>query len=492
MANLADGFPIVDHDRIFRAVDPRIPGFAPGVAAPVQSGNQTLEKVALSLNGAGTLPGNPILAGLAMRVDIPLGSGDSLTGLFIFTDRADPKGNLVDQVSGGPAGLVTFDMPIVEGNISVGSPATGAIRNYIRQESLSGIMERTFWVQSKDFNAVQLNSLPALDPITLAPVPITVKRPNTVDPFIDVAVDFFVAWSDEFHVKHRSNNLNLTPGFSKSYGGAAWVSVFDTNPTPAQEGVGTEVSPYTNVNISNQKKVQVENSVGLKRGTFRFRANSGSPYFVDCPFEVNVIEDTPPVCDPPTTSNPPPPDDPPPCVDPPVDYIPPLDPPSTTPVDTVWSDPGGGLSLVPYSLEGVTPEQGVVTEFLKEPQLTITVQSQSTGGSPLVHVRRYTFMGDAAAHDSIKTVLVDEKIFIPLVVSGATCPTNDPPYNTAEALRVAFSVSQELAAGIIWYEVFVVDGGLSSKASSMFGPAIANLSAFMQPGTGKTAPTAPT
>lgn len=489
MANLPGGQPVLDHDKMVRANDPRVREFVPAIAAPIQSANQTLEKVSITLNRAGTHKGNPILAGLAGRVQIPLATTDILTGLFVFTDRADPKGNLVHLVSGGPAGLRTFDLPMVEGFVSVGSPATGPRRNYLRQVSQEGKFERTFWVQSKDFNTVQLNGLPALDPDTLAPVAITVKRPNTVDAWIDVVADFFVAWADEFHVEHRSNNPNLDPGFAKAYGGSLVVSVFDTNPTPAEEGVGVEVNPYTEVLIAQQKKVQVQNTVGLKRFTFRFRAKVGSPFFVDCPVEVLVIEDDPCVCDPPTEANPPP-DEEEPCVPPPIDYIPPTDPPTISPPEMVWSD--SGLGLVPYSIEGVTPEQGIVTETLSEPVLVITVQGQAAGGSPTIRVRRWTFMPDIEAHDSVKLVFVNELEFIPLLVDGATCPTNDPPYQPADAYRIAFSRTQELIASIVFYEVFVDDGGLWSKAAAVLGPGMGQLAEFMIPGSGSTTPTAPT
>jgi len=482
---------VLDHDRIFRVNDPRNRAATPAVAAPVQSGNQTLEKVSLLLNGAGGDPGNPILAGLALRDIIPLATGDHLTGLFVFTDRADPKANLVGQVSGGPAGLKIFDLVLVDGQVAVGSPATGAIRNYIQQDSISGTFLRTFWVQSKDFRTVQLNGLPALDPSDLSPVQITVQQINTSDPFIDVLSDFFVSWADEFSVEHRAENANLDPGFAKAYGGVKFVSVFDTNPTPAVEGVGVEVSAFTELLISQQTKVLVQNTTGLKRFTFRFRAKQGSPYFVDCPVEVLVVAKDPCTCDPPTEEDPPPEEDEP-CVEPPVDYIPPLDPPSLTPPDTVWSDPGGGLPIVPYSIEGVTPEQGIVTTFLKEPQLTVTIQAQSVGTNPVIKVRRYVFTGDAAAHDSVKLVFLSEKTYIPLVVDGASCPTHSTPYNPAQALRIAFSRTQEILDGVVQFIVWVEDDGLASKPSAIFGPALANLSAFMQPGTGKTAPTAPT
>ncbi len=482
MANLPGGQPVLDHDKIVRAPDPRIRGDVPAEASPIQSANQTLEKVSLTLNRAGTHRGNPILAGLAGRVQIPLATLDILTGLFVFTDRADPKGNLIDQVSGGPAGLRTLDLVMVDGQISVGTPATGPRRNYIRQVSASGIFERTFWVQSKDFNTVQLNGTPALDPDTLAPVAITVTQPNVVDPFITLVADFFVAWADEFHVEHRSENLNLTPGYAKAYGGSLFVSVFDTNPTPAVEGVGVEVNPYTEVLIAQQKKVEVQNTVGLKRFTFRFRAKQGSPYFVDCPVEVNVVAVVAPVCNPPVENGGP---LPPTHTD--TEWIPPQEPPVQV-IDIPWSDLGGG-ELVPYSVEGVTPIANLSP--LTEPILVFTIQAQVIGANPTVLVRRWCFVAEGTAKASVDIVFDSQKEYIPFLVAGATKPTQGAPYLPAQAYRISFSDSIESLAQIVIYEISIKEGTLVSIGETFFGPGLALIASFIKQGTGVAAPTPP-
>lgn len=483
MTELRGDQPALDHKRISRTTDPRQGALSPADASPIQSANQTREKVALPLNRAGTHPGNPILAGLAMRVVIPLDSNDVLTGLFVFTDRADPKGNLVGFVSEGPRGLHEFDLPFVEGHVSIGSPVTGAKRNYIRQESRAGTFERTFWVQSKDFNVVQMNGLPALVPVTLVPDPLQLVQPNVVDPWIDVVVDFMVGWADEFHVEHRSENANLTPGFAKAYGGARTVSVFDTNPAPGQEGVGTEVNPYTEQLIAQTKKVQVENTVGLKRFTFRFRAKQGSGYFVDCPVEVNVTSAVCPPADPPVDS-----DNGGPEVYQNPSYIPPQTPPHT-PVDIPGSDLGGG-ELVPYSVVGKTPFTW--TDILEEPVMILQIQAQAAGANPTIVLRRWALVPSTAAHDGVALVFFDQKEYTPLVVPGATKPTHGAPYQPAATYRIGLSVSQEMNDHIGIYNIALKDGDFTSRFVPMFGPSIADIASLLLAGTGVSDPPVPT
>ena len=345
-------------------------------------------------------------------------------------------------------------------------------------------------MQSKDFNVVQLNGLPALSPTDLSPVAIQLVQPNAVDPWFDVVADFMVGWADEFHVEHRSENQNLTPGFAKAYGGALTVSVFDTNPTPAQEGVGTEVNPFVEQLIGQTKKVQVENTVGLKRFTFRFRAKQGSGYFVDCPVEVNVTATACPPCDPPEEADPPPDEDEP-CVYFNPAYIPPSVPGEQILLNggIAGSDPGGGEPLVPYSLEGISPVQ--YTAPLVEPIYSITIQGQAVGANPTILVRRWTFSSDTTAQNNLKLTFVDEKEYIPFLVSGATCPTNAAPYTAAQAYRIGLSVSQETVDNIILYEIFIKDGELVSKPQAMLGPGLNAASFQIMPGVGIDRPTLP-
>lgn len=472
--------PAIDHKRITRATDERLRGFIPALNIPVEGANATLDKISGTLNRAGSSAANPILSGLGVRRTIILNSSDRLRSVHLFRDGASMGPNLIREAGSGGDGLRILDFVAGAGRTVSGNPSSGALKNFIRWVSTRGTIQKEFYVKSIDYDVVALNGLPALDPTTLLKVCIDVIQLDPGLPWIDVVIDFFVSWNDEFQVLHNAKNPHLDPGFLKSYGGSLFVSMFETG---ALEGQGTSVNPVTQEPIKDQHKVEVENTVGQKDFTCRFRSKKDSPYWVDVDVCVNVLALVCPPGNPPTTEDPP--------LEPPtttIDYLPPQDPP-ITPTDIPCSDIGGG-DIVPYSVEGIDPEtwEDPVTTDID----VITVQGQTTGAVPKVVVLRYAVVGDLGSPGGIKYGLLSEKKYTPLVVSGATTPTLGSPFQAAQAYRISFRHGEEVLDQVVAYVVYLEDGSLKSAGATLPGPAIEMMAAFLQSATGRLDTTSPT
>ncbi len=471
--------PSIDHARITRSNEPRLRQPIPALNIPVEGANPTLDKVSAHLNRAGSSASNPILTGMATRRTTILNSSDRMRSIYIFRDARPLGSNLIGTAGTGAPGVYTIDFLAGSGRSVGGTPATGAIKNFIRWESARGIIQKEFWVKSFDFDVVALNGLPALDATTLLKDPIDVLQVDPALEWIDVVIDYMVSWNDEFQALHNAGNPHLDPGFLKAYGGAKFVSLFETG---LDEGEGTVINPVTQTEIKDQHIVQVQNTTGQKNFTVRFRSKKESPFWVDIDVAVNVIALVCPPGDPPEDDNP--------AVDDPtifVDYIPPVVPP-ITPTDIPESEVAG--DFFPYSIAGVTPT--VFTGLLETPIVVLTIQGQTTGATPIVVVRRYGAISDTGAPGSVRHGFLDETEYIPLVVSGATVPTQGAPYQAAQAYRIAFQWNGEIVAGVTTYVVMLKDGSLYSKGSAFAAPKVTDLALIMLPPLGRADTTPPT
>lgn len=474
---------VADHQRLRRAVEPRLRGLVPALNVPIEGANQTTDKAGTTLNRGGSSARNPILSGLGHRLTGKIASTDTLTAVQIYQDRASIGANLLALAHAQAAGVFSIDLVAGTGRTKAGSPATGSKKNFIRWKSRDGSIEKEFYIKSFDFDVVALNGIPALDPITLLKTCITVNElPGSVS-WIQIITDWMVSWNDDFGALHRRspNPFLKAPGFLKSYGGAKFVSVFDTS--TATEGVGVQVNPQTQIEIKDLHGVEIQNTPGQKNFTCRFRSKQDSPYFVDVDVCVLVVADP---CDP---SEPPATEDPP--TDPPVHTcvtVTPFDPP------LIPTDLPGDSSTSPAT-PGSPESPGVPIAYadpLGVKMVVVTLQGQTTGNTPDVIVRRYSLAIDTAAPGGFKIDFLSLKRYIPLVVAGATTPTKGAPYQAAQAYRVAFQSPTEQLGNVTFYTVQLDDGGLFSQAVVCQAPGIFGLSGFLQQEAGVFNAPAPT
>lgn len=472
---------VADHLRLRSAVEPRLRGLVPALNVPIEGANQTVDKAGTTLNRAGDSLRNPILSGLGHRLTGKIASTDTLEGVQIYQDRASIGPNLLALAHAQAAGVFSIDLVAGTGRTKAGSPATGAVKNFIRWKSRNGTIEKEFYIKTFDFDVVALEGIPALDPITLLKTCITVNELPGGVAFIQIVADWFVSWNDDFGALHRRSPVEFlkAPGFLKSYGGAKFVSVFDTSTDI--EGIGVQVNPQTQIEIKDLHGVEVENTPGQKDFTVRFRSKKNSTFFVDIDVCVLVLADPCDPSDPPTTEDPP--------TEPPViicETIPPEDPP-ITPTDI----PGDGLDpATPGS-----PEIGPPVEYpdpLTVKLVHLTIQGQTTGATPNVILRRYSAVADTKSPGGFRLLFISRKTYVPLVVSGATTPTKGAPYQAAQAYRVAFQSAAEELDGVIFYTIQLEDEGLFSQAVPCQAPGILNLSQLFQQEQGVSQPSAPT
>ncbi len=474
---------VPDHAHLRSAVEPRLLGRVPALNVPIEGANQTQDKPGTTLNRAGSSAANPILSGLGHRITGKIAVGDVLRAVHIFQDRAAVGPNQVALANPEAAGVFSIDLVAGTGRTKSGTPATGAVKNFIRWRSESGAIEKEFYIKTFDFDVVALNGLPALDKITFLKSCIqVVELPGGIS-FIQVNADWMVSWNDEFGALHRRspNPFVNAPGFLKSYGGAKFVSVFDTS--TATEGIGVQVNPQTQIEIKDLHEIEVPNTTGQKDFTCRFRSKKDSVFFVDVDVCVLVVADPCAPSDPPEDDNP--------TIDDPTgagEIIPPDDPPIVPP-DTPGTDNGGG-DFTPGS-----PEHPVVPVAYPDPLtvelVSLTVQGQTTGQTPSMIVRRYGAVISTASPGGFRLIFISEKRYVPLVVAGATKPTQGAPYQAADAYRVAFQAATETVANVIFYVVQLEDQGLYSKSQVFSAPNVLALSAFFQQAAGVTSPTPP-
>ncbi len=449
MAHRGD-VPIPDWARLHYADEPALQGPVPALTVPVEDANLVLNREIITINRAGGSAGNPILAGLGVRMTVGVGSRDRLTGLWLFNDRRELGLNQVQNAPAGAPGFRTFDFLAGSGQTIAGSPAIGAKRNFVRWETAAGTVERSFWIKTPDADIVAIAGTPALNPSTLLAEEVVVQMIDPSRAWLEVNVDFFVSWNDEFQKLHNAANEYLDPGFRKAYGGAAFVSAFDTE--TETEGVGVEVNPFTDEAIHSKHTIQIENVAGVKAITFRFRSKAGSLYFVDVPVLIRIAPQDP--CE---------------CAEPAVQ-------PCTAVLLLGGSVAPEGAPSEASDPE-VAPEDGE-GETLEEDLLVLTVRGATEGADPRIVLTLWRVQEAAAALGGGRLVQFGDPIeYIPYVQDSST-PIQGGVYRPPERYTLALSVAQLRADGIAIINVQIRDDENLSLGVPIPGPALRDLLGF--------------
>lgn len=457
MNRLRGGIPLPEFRRTTRANDPALRGLVPLLASPTENANQTINKIALTLNRAGSSKYNPILAGLGHHWEFRIDDRDRLRSVYIYQAQPDFGPDRVGDLD--TLGGSIFALNFVHGADTVaGSGLTAAVQNFYRVVTAAGAAERMNWVKSYEKDIVNVNSLDALDD-ALAPVEIPVMIIDATRDWIDCDVDFMISWNDEFQTLHNRNATDKERGNLKAYGGARFVSFFQTGEL---EGVGTEVNPETAVVIENQHTLQVQNTEGLKHVTARFRSKADSLFYVDIPILIRVIAPETDQCNPPSSER----------------------------CGEALLKAGDALptSFMPNtaSVPEVATVAGTAGDILARKLMYFAVNANSVGASPTLLVRRSQAVPsgpDTAGF--VYEEIGDDEEYIPLVGSAAT-PVEAPPFSGPVQLMIALDYLTEKALNVALYTIMVKDGDHVSKAITFPGPAVRD-TAFMPAGeTGGT------
>lgn len=415
MANVKPrGRPQPDHNRITRAGAPKWRSQSiPSLGTPVENANLLLNKSVATLAKAGSHPGNPILKGLGVRVQFGIPRGNRITGFAIYQKHGKEGGNLVQDIS--QAGFFgTFDFMAGSGQTVAGNHVDGAVRNFFRASFAKGGDDcKECWIQDYEPDVVTLNGEAALDD-DLEPVEIVASIVDGSRDWLDITVDFMPSWNDEFQGLHRSAGQQAEAGFRKAYGGALFISFFDT--TPGTEGVGVECNPVNKAYIHLQRTLQVQNTAGLKHVTARFRSEQDSTFVVDVPLLIRVVEPEAEQCTPPLAE---------PCTD-------------------LYLKRGTAL---PEGLPSVPSEpdeqvvEGEAGEPLGQDLLFIQVRGQIVGATPRLLVDQFAQVASAPALAGARyTQVGSQESYLPLVAdaSGAEAP----PHGAPKIFTIALSVNQ--------------------------------------------------
>lgn len=446
-----------DWSRLEQADAPRLAAMVPDLNRRVPNANVTLDKQIATLYRAGSAPGNPVLSGLGIRIQHIMGQGDRFLGLYIFQDLGAPRANLVSQVAFAGQ-IATFDFRAGAG-LSVGGTTVAAL-NYLRVATESGTFEKQFYIKRYDADIVTLNGQAGLDASSLLPVELALDALDPSRDWIDVDVDFMPSWNDEFQVLARGDgSQQAEAGFKKAYGGALFVSFFDTD--PGTEGVGVQVNPITKANIYTQRTIQIENTEGLKEFTARFRSEQDSSFFVDVPLKIRV--------------GPAPEDN--------------CSPPFSTPCSEVYLKAGTALPVDCPAVASIPGEQvvaGTEGASIVTSLLVVTLHGTSVGASPKIRVIKRQWIADAkaVAGGRLQDVGSPEE-YLPLILDGTT-PVEAPPYGDPKRLTIAFSVPQLQADQVAILSVAVKDGDHTADPVDVTGPAARGLGIMPIGGTGNT------
>ncbi len=456
MSNQTHGLVVPEWKRVHRANEPRLRMPIPALTEPLRNANHILNKQIVTLNRGGSNLANPILNGLGVRSEFGLDSVDELTGVFIFQERSALGANLVSSVSVAAPGVLALDFLVGSGSSKSGTPAIGAIRNFIRWQTNFGSVDKEFYIKSFDSDVVTINTIKALNE-SLVAVPVVVQIIDASRAFVDVNIDFFVGWNDEFQVVHNAKSPNLDPGFSKAYGGSAFVTWFDTD-TDTQ-GVGNEAVPVTDLVIADTHKMQVQNTVGLKKITVRFRSKAGSAFFVDVPIEIDVIAASTPLCNQPVT-----------------EYCGEMLLLNGQLLLTNLQD----TESVPL-VQDVAGTPGVpVTKDL----IYVSVNVAIVGGTVEAKVRKYKYVADTADQGGVKILQVGSDIILLPLLTAAATPTPGGPYNTPVRATVAFNRGADSALDVALYSVTIQDQTLSGDPQLAAGPKFRDACFLNQGGQG--------
>lgn len=440
MNRLRGGQQVPEYKRVTRAKDPTLRSYVPILAEPTENANQTLNKVVMTLNRAGTSKFNPILSGLGQHIEFALNERDRLISYFIYQSRPDFGPNRVSSVVS--LGGSIFGLDMIHGIDTVaGSPSAGAIQNFYRVVSAAGEFEKTAWVKSYDKDVVTINDLDALDD-NLDPVEIELTMIAASQPWIQCNIGFMKSWADEFYVPHARNATDQSIGNFKAYGGAKFVSLFQTG---EDEGVGTEVNPETTVDIKDQHTVEVENTAGLKHLTVRFRSKSDSAYYVDVPVLLRVVAPDSDTCDPPISER---------CGE------------ALLLADTPLPEFMPGEASEP----NVQVVEGTPGDPLARKLMFFAINFNMVGASPVMVVRRAQAVASAEdvagfAYEEIG----DDEEYLPLIEPAVT-PVESSPYTGPAQAMIALDYAIEKTLGVALYTMWIKDGDHISKPVSFPGP----------------------
>jgi len=458
MNRLRGGVPIPQHNRYTRVNDPALRGLVPALSVPRENGNQTVNKVAGLLNRAGSSPRNPVLAGLGAHLEFMIDERDRLISVFLYRDRREPGPDLMDDVVTLGDNLFGLDFLMGSGTSVAGSPLTGAVRNFLRILSRAGATERVFWVQTFDKDIVTVEGQNALDD-ALEPVEIVATIVDVSRDWIDLKIDFMVSWSDEFSVLHNRNADDRENGNLKSYGGAKFVSFFQTGELENVPLDSTEVNVVDQNVISNQHTLQVENTVGLKHVTVRFRSKMDSAYFVDVDVLIRVVAPEEGVCAAPASE---------PCVD---LY---LKKDSILPAETP-NEP---------SVVGVPTVAGTPGDPVSVDLLIITLRGATAGAAPKLRVRKWGWVASADAMAGARLTQVGVDLDYSPLVLASTSPLTSPPYTGGKRYTIALAKTDLTADNVALMDVMVLDGDHVSNPVNIPGPSARALQFFPIGGTG--------
>ncbi len=450
------GRPGADYNRISRAGAPKWRAQnIPALGTPRENANLLLNKTVAALAKAGTNPGNPVMAGLGVRAQFGIPRGNRITGWYIFQDRNAMGNNLVRDIS--QAGFFgVYDFMAGSGLTVAGDHVNGAKRNFLRLDfQKGGSDEREIWISAYEPDVVTLNDQNGLDE-NLAPVEVVASIVDGSRDWLDITVDFMPSWNDEFQALHRAGADQLEAGFRKAYGGALYVSFFDT--TPGTEGVGVECNPVTQQYIYFQRTLQVENTAGVKHITARFRSQQDSTFVVDVQLLVRVVAPDAEQCTPPLGE---------PCTD-------------------LYLKKGTALPADVPGVPSVPGEQvveGVEGAAVSQDLLLIQLRGATVGASPTVTLDLYTQVASAPALAGARySQFGTQLVYLPLV-TDASGPTV-PPFGAPKRYCIALSVSALRANNIALIVAHVADGEHLSAPVAVNGPAARSIGLMPIGGTG--------
>lgn len=457
MNRLRGGAPVPNYRRLTRVTDPALRGLVPAMAQPADNANQTVARAAGLLYRAGSSPRNPILAGIGTRLTFQIGDDDRLRAVYAFQKHGTPGPNLLNQLSLLGDNTFALDFLVGAGLLVNGSPAAGAVQNFLRIESKAGAFEKTVWAKSYDHDVVTVEGQNALAAGTLAPVEIVAQIIDASRDWLDLTIDFMVSWNDEFQVLHNRNAEDIERGNTKPYGGAKFVSFFQTG---EDEGVGSEVNPVTKVETANQHTLQVENAVGLKHVTVRFRSKADSIYFVDVDILIRVIAE--PACD------------------------------CTTPLSERCGEQllkAGATIPVALPVVASTPGVQVVAGAPGDPVardlMYFAIHANTAGAAAKLNVKRFAAVMSTQDVAGFVYELISDLDYLPLT-SPAAAPDPGAPYLGPVQMTVAFDKLLEKLAGVALYVMAAKDGDHVSTAQAFPGPAIRDTQFFPSGETGGT------
>lgn len=458
MNRLKGGVPIPEYRRTSRVQDQHLRGFVPALSLPTENANHTISKIVATLNRAGTNARNPQLSGLAARLEFRVDPRDRLQGVYFYQDRREMGPNLVGSVLSLGPGIFALNYLLGAGHIEAGSPETGAVQNFLRIVTRAGATERMFYVKTYDHDIVNVEGEHCLDEQTLEPVEVVVQMVDASRDWIDCAIDFMPSWSDEFQVPHQRNTNDVNRNDLKSYGGAKFVSWFQTDEDEGVDVDSVEVKAVTKVVIENQHTIQVENTVGLKHVTVRFRSKQDSLYYVDVDILIRVIAE--PDCDCNT----------------------PLSERCGEELLLSGTELPTGLQSTP-SVVGVQDVAGTPGEPISQDLFYLAVHGNAAGASPKLIVERYAAVQSAIDLSGFIWSKLSTLEYMPLV-TAADVPVADPPYLGPNQYTVCFSKIVEKLAGVGLYMVYLEDSTHPSKGTPFPGPAARNIQFFPTGETG--------